>query len=80
MEQKLLCRESRIPAIRFLWKSDQRLGVSNMFKYLKKFCILDKTGIDVPGEAGTIMHKQKNVGEVELWRPCLLDSRFSCLQ
>ena len=29
----------------------QRLGVSNMFKYLKKFCILDKTGIDVPGEA-----------------------------
>lgn len=44
----------------------QRLGVSNMFKYLKKFCILDKTGIDVPGEAGTIMHKQKNVGEVEL--------------
>ena len=38
----------------------QRLGVSNMFKYLKKFCILDKTGIDVPGEAGTIMHKQKN--------------------
>ena len=44
----------------------QRLGVSNMFKYLKKFCILDKTGIDVPGEAGTIMHKEKNVGEVEL--------------
>ena len=44
----------------------QRLGVANMFKYLKKFSILDKTGIDVPGEAVTIMHKQKNVGEVEL--------------
>ncbi len=44
----------------------QRLGVNNMFKYLKKFSILDKTGIDVPGEAVTIMHKQKNVGEVEL--------------
>lgn len=44
----------------------QRLGVSNMFKYLKKFSVLDKTGIDVPGEAVTIMHQQKNVGEVEL--------------
>lgn len=44
----------------------QRLGVSNMFKYLKKFSILDRTGIDVPGEAVTIMHKQEKVGEVEL--------------
>lgn len=44
----------------------QRLGVANMFKYLKKFSVLDKTGIDVPGEAVTIMHQQKNVGEVEL--------------
>lgn len=44
----------------------QRLGVANMFKYLKKFFVLYKTGIDVPGEAVTIMHQQKNVGEVEL--------------
>lgn len=44
----------------------QRLGVANMFKYLKKFSVLYKTGIDVPGEAVTIMHQQKNVGEVEL--------------
>ncbi len=44
----------------------QRLGVANMFKYLKKFSVLDRTGIDVPGEAVTIMHQQKNVGEVEL--------------
>lgn len=44
----------------------QRLGVANMFKYLKKFSVLDKTGIDVTGEAVTIMHQQKNVGEVEL--------------
>lgn len=44
----------------------QRLGVDNMFKYLKKFSILYKTGIDLPGEAVTIMHRQKNVGEVEL--------------
>ena len=44
----------------------QRLGVANMFKYLKKFSVLYKTGIDVPGEAVTIMHQQKNVGVVEL--------------
>lgn len=44
----------------------QRLGVANMFKYLKKFSVLYKTGIDVQGEAVTIMHQQKNVGEVEL--------------
>ena len=44
----------------------QRLGVANMFKYLKKFSVLYKTGIDVPGEAVTIMHQQKNIGEVEL--------------
>ena len=44
----------------------QRLGVANMFNYLKKFSVLYKTGIDVPGEAVTIMHQQKNVGEVEL--------------
>lgn len=43
-----------------------RLGVSNFYKYLRKFGILDKTGIDLPGEAGTIIHKQKNVGNVEL--------------
>ena len=33
---------------------------------MKKFGILEKTGIDVPGEAATIMHKQENVGAVEL--------------
>lgn len=43
-----------------------RVGTSGMFEQMKRFGILDKTGIDVPGEAGTIMHKQENVGAVEL--------------
>ena len=43
-----------------------RLGVDGMFTYLDKLGILSKTGVDVPGEASTIMHKQENVGAVEL--------------
>ena len=43
-----------------------RLGVDNYFKYFEQFGLMDKTGIDLPGEAGTIMHKKENVGEVEL--------------
>ena len=43
-----------------------RLGVDGMYKYLNKLGILKKTGIDVPGEAATIMHKKENVGAVEL--------------
>jgi len=43
-----------------------RVGVENFFSYLKDFRALQKTGIDVPGEANTIMHKQENVGAVEL--------------
>ena len=37
-----------------------------MYKYFNQFGLLSKTGIDLPGEASTIMHKQDNVGEVEL--------------
>ena len=44
----------------------QRLGVENFYKYLEQFKVLNKTGVDLPGEAGTIMHKQENVGPVEL--------------
>lgn len=44
----------------------QRLGVENFYKYLEKLQIMKLTGIDVPGEAGTIMHKEENVGPVEL--------------
>lgn len=43
-----------------------RLGVDNYYKYFKQFGLLKKTGIDLPGEAGTIMHDPKNMGEVEL--------------
>lgn len=43
-----------------------RVGVSGLFEGMKKFGILEKTGIDVPGETATIMHKQENVGAVEL--------------
>ncbi len=44
----------------------QRLGVDNFYRYFKQFQLLNKTGIDLPGEAGTIMHKPENMGEVEL--------------
>ena len=43
-----------------------RLGVDNMYKYFEQFGLLEKTGVDLPGEAGTIMHKKENVGPVEL--------------
>lgn len=44
----------------------ERLGVENYYKYFKLFGLTQKTGIDLPGEAATIMHKQENVGPVEL--------------
>ncbi len=44
----------------------QRLGVDNFYKYFKQFGLLEKTGIDLPGEASTIMHDPKNMGLVEL--------------
>lgn len=43
-----------------------RLGAERMYSYFEKFGLLDKTGIDLPGEAGTIMHKLENIGLVEL--------------
>lgn len=44
----------------------ERLGVDNFYKYFRQFGLLKKTNIDLPGEAATIMHKQDNVGPVEL--------------
>lgn len=44
----------------------ERLGVENFYKYFRQFGLLKKTNIDLPGEAATIMHKQENVGPVEL--------------
>ena len=43
-----------------------RLGVDNYYKYFEQFGLKKKTGIDLPGEAATIMHKKENIGEVEL--------------
>lgn len=43
-----------------------RLGVEKYFQYFRQFGLMEKTGIDLPGEAGTIMHQEKNVGQVEL--------------
>lgn len=43
-----------------------RLGVDNVYKYFEQFGLLNRTGIDLPGEASTIMHDKKNVGPVEL--------------
>ena len=43
-----------------------RLGADHFYQYFKQFGLLSKTGIDVPGEAGTIMHRQENIGQVEL--------------
>ena len=43
-----------------------RLGVDRYYRYFRKFGLLTKTGVDLPGEAGTIMHQEKNMGEVEL--------------
>lgn len=43
-----------------------RVGVTDFYNNIQRFGLLQKTGIDVPGEAGTIIHKQKNVGAVEL--------------
>ncbi len=43
-----------------------RLGVERYYSYFKQFGLLDRTGIDLPGEAGTIMHNVENIGPVEL--------------
>ena len=43
-----------------------RLGTEGFYKYFKQFGIMKQTGVDLPGEAGTIMHKMENVGLVEL--------------
>lgn len=43
-----------------------RLGAQRYYNYFEKFGLLEKTHIDLPGEAGTIMHKRENIGLVEL--------------
>lgn len=43
-----------------------RLGIERYYDYFEQFGLFQKTGIDLPGEAGTIMHKEENMGLVEL--------------
>ena len=44
----------------------RRVGTERFFEYMGKLGLLEKTGIDIAGEASTIIHKQENVGKVEL--------------
>lgn len=44
----------------------QRLGTDAYYRYFEQFGLKGKTGIDIPGEASTIMHKKENMGPVEL--------------
>ncbi len=43
-----------------------RIGTEQYYQYFEQFGLLKKTGVDLPGEAGTIMHKPENIGNVEL--------------
>ncbi len=43
-----------------------RVGAESFYEYFEQFGLLKKTGIDLPGEAGTIMHKKEDIGLVEL--------------
>ncbi len=43
-----------------------RTGVDGLYEYMEKMGLMEKTGVDLPGEAGSIMHDKENVGEVEL--------------
>lgn len=43
-----------------------RLGTDDFYKYFERFGLMGETGVDLPGEASTIMHKKENVGQVEL--------------
>lgn len=43
-----------------------RIGAERYYDCLKQFGLLEKTGVDLPGEAGTIMHRKDAIGNVEL--------------
>nr|WP_294468597.1 penicillin-binding transpeptidase domain-containing protein [uncultured Sellimonas sp.] len=43
-----------------------RLGAERFCDYFEQFGLMEKTGVDLPGEAGTIMHRREDIGEVEL--------------
>lgn len=66
MDQKILYRQRRIPGNPVFIEVGLRLGVERYYQYFQQFGLLKKTGIDLPGEAGTIMHHPENMGQVEL--------------
>lgn len=43
-----------------------RMGAETFYSYFERFGLLKRTGVDLPGEAGTIMHDLENIGDVEL--------------
>ena len=43
-----------------------RIGLDRYYEYFEKFGLKKKTGVDLPGEAGTIMHRKEKMGNVEL--------------
>lgn len=43
-----------------------RVGAENMYKYFRRLGLFEKTGVDLPGESGSIMHKLDHIGAVEL--------------
>ena len=56
---RILWREPRIPATPVFIEVGLRLGVENYYKYFKRFGLMKQTGIDLPGEAGTLCTKWK---------------------
>ena len=64
--QRLLCRGSRIPATRYLLILVCGLAWIGSVIIIDQFGLLGNTGVDLPGEASTIMHQRKNIGQVEL--------------
>ena len=63
-----LCRGQQIPhsCNPVFVTTGLRLGADRFYEYFDKFGLLQTTGIDLPGEAGTIMHQKENIGLVEL--------------
>ena len=66
METKLFMKEPSIRVTLYFMEVGARVGINNMYKYFKRLGLFNKTNIDVPGEASSIMHKAKNVGQVGL--------------
>lgn len=59
-------REFRTPATPVFIDIGLRLGAEKFYQYFRQFGLLEQTGVDLPGEAGTIMHKVEDIGLVEL--------------